>query len=226
MSIHDGHRNRMKQRFLEDGLDRFDEVQALELLLFYCIPRQDTNELAHKLIDRFGSFANVLEAGYGELKKVPGVGDGAATFLPLLMETSRYYGVNKQKDQKILHSVEDCGAYLVPYFHGRKNETVFMLCMDAKCKVLCCKEVGEGSVNSAAVPIRRIVQMALSANATSVILAHNHPSGLALPSGEDVQTTQNLAAALDAVEILLVDHIIVSDDDYVSLVQSGLYVGK
>ncbi len=226
MSIHDGHRNRMKQRFLEDGLDRFDEVQALELLLFYCIPRQDTNELAHRLIDRFGSFANVLEAGYGELKKVPGVGEGAATFLPLLMETSRYYGVNKQKEQKILHSVEDCGAYLVPYFHGRKNETVFMLCMDAKCKVLCCKEVGEGSVNSAAVPIRRIVQMALSANATSVILAHNHPSGLALPSGEDVQTTQNLAAALDAVEILLVDHIIVSDDDYVSLVQSGLYVGK
>ena len=226
MSIHDGHRNRMKQRFLEDGLDRFDEVQALELLLFYCIPRQDTNELAHRLIDRFGSFASVLEAGYGELKKVPGVGDGAATFLPLLMETSRYYGVNKQKDQKILHSVEDCGAYLVPYFHGRKNETVFMLCMDAKCKVLCCKEVGEGSVNSAAVPIRRIVQMALSANATSVILAHNHPSGLALPSGEDVQTTQNLAAALDAVEIMLVDHIIVSDDDYVSLAQSGLYAGK
>ncbi len=226
MSIHDGHRNRMKQRFLEDGLDRFDEVQALELLLFYCIPRQDTNELAHRLIDRFGSFANVLEAGYGELKKVPGVGEGAATFLPLLMETSRYYGINKQKEQKILHSVEDCGAYLVPYFHGRKNETVFMLCMDAKCKVLCCKEVGEGSVNSAAVPIRRIVQMALSANATSVILAHNHPSGLALPSGEDVQTTQNLAAALDAVEILLVDHIIVSEDDYVSLAQSGLYVGK
>lgn len=226
MSIHDGHRNRMKQRFLAEGLDRFDEVQALELLLFYCIPRQDTNELAHRLIDRFGSFANVLEAGYGELKKVPGVGEGAATFLPLLMETSRYYGVNKQKEQKILRSVEDCGTYLVPYFHGRKNETVFMLCMDAKCKVLCCKEVGEGSVNSAAVPIRRIVQMALSANATSVILAHNHPSGLALPSGEDVQTTQNLAAALDAVEIFLADHIIVSDDDYVSLAQSGLYVGK
>ena len=100
---------------------------------------------------------------------------------------------------------------------------VYVLCLDAKCKVLCCREVGEGSVNSASVSIRRIVEVALSVNATTVVLAHNHPSGIALPSGEDVQTTRRLAAALDAVDIALADHIIVADDDYVSLVQSGLY---
>lgn len=224
MSIHDGHRQRLRQRFLEEGLDHFEEHQVLELLLFYCIPRQDTNQLAHNLLEHFGSFANVLEASPAELKKVPGVGDNAATFLTLVMEAGRYYQISRQSKQKILTSVDQCGDYLVPYFRGRTNETVFLLCMDAKCKVLCCKEVGEGSVNSASVPIRRIVQMALAVNATSVVLAHNHPSGLALPSDEDVQTTHQLATALNAVEIGLVDHIIVADEDYVSLLQSGLYV--
>ena len=98
-----------------------------------------------------------------------------------------------------------------------------MLCLDAKCKLLCCKEIGEGSVNSANIPIRRVVEIALAVNATTVILAHNHPSGIAVPSGEDVLTTKRLAAALDAVEICLADHIVVADDDYVSMAQSGLY---
>ena len=120
-------------------------------------------------------------------------------------------------------TTEKCGDYLASFFVGRRNETVFLLCLDAKCKVLCCKEIGEGSVNSAGVPVRRIVETALGVNATTVILAHNHPSGLALPSSEDVQTTHRVAAALDTVDIALADHIIVADSDYVSLAQSGYY---
>ncbi|MCD7858561.1 MAG: hypothetical protein LUH51_00075 [Firmicutes bacterium] len=223
MGVHDGHRKRLKARFQEEGLEHFDEINALELLLFYCIPRQDTNIIAHALLEQFGTFAAVLEASPSELKKVKGVGDSIAGFLPLVMQTSRYYQVCRMKHAEILPTVDKCGSYLVPYFIGRQNETVYLLCLDAKCKVLCCKEAGEGSVNSAAVPIRRIVQMALAANATSVVLAHNHPSGLALPSADDVQTTHALAAALKAVEISLADHIVIADDDYVSMVQSGLY---
>ena len=223
MSIHDGHRQRLRERFLREGLDNFDELQVLELLLFYCVPRQDTNPMAHALLERFGSLAQVLEADPAELRKVPGIGDNAATFLALVMSASRYYQVNKASSAVILPTIEQCGKYLLHRFHGRRNETVFLLCLDAKCKVLCCKEGGEGSVNSAAVPIRRIVEIALGANATSVILAHNHPSGLAIPSGEDVQTTRRLAAALDAVEIVLSDHIVVAEDDFVSMVQSGVY---
>ena len=123
----------------------------------------------------------------------------------------------------ILASVVECGKYLVPRFFGRRNETVFILCLDAKCKGLGCVDVGEGSVNSAGVPVRRIVETALAYNATTVILAHNHPSGLALPSGEVVQTTHRVAAALNAVEISLADHIVVADDDFVSIVLSGYY---
>ena len=223
MAIHDGHRQRLKDRFSREGLDNFNELQVLELLLFYCIPRVDTNPLAHRLLDRFGSLSQVMEATEAELMKVPGLGPNAATFLNLVTAVGRYYLVNRSAQLTILNTTEKCGQYLIPHFYGRRNETVFLLCLDAKCKMLCCKEIGEGSVNSAGIPVRRIVETALGANATTVVLAHNHPSGLALPSGDDVRTTHRVAAALDTVEITLADHIIVADDDFVSLVQSGCY---
>ena len=223
MELHTGHRERLKQRFRDTGFDGFNDINALELLLFYAIPRQDTNPIAHALLDRFGSLAQVLEAPVEELQKVPGIGHNAAVFLSLVTATGRYYQVNCASNNIILTSVEACGRYLMPFFYGRRNETVYLLCLDAKCKVLSCKEIGEGSVNSAGVPIRRIVETALAANATSVVLAHNHPSGLALPSDADIQTTRRVAVALDAVEIGLIDHIVVADDDFVSMSQSGYY---
>ena len=223
MSIHAGHRQRLKERFLKESLDNFEEHQVLELLLFYGIPQRDTNEIAHELIRKFGSLSKVLEATPEELAEVKYVGDNVTTLFRLITEVARYYQVNCAMREQILTSIDACGKYLVPFFHGRQIETVFLLCLDAKCKVLCCEKVGEGSVNSAGVPVRKIVEMALKANATSVILAHNHPSGLAIPSGEDIQTTRRVALALDAVEIGLVDHIIVADNDWVSLTQSELY---
>ena len=223
MSIHDGHRQRVKDRFCKEGLDHFEEHQVLELLLFYCIPRADTNPLAHRLLDHFGSLAKVLEAPVEELENVPGIGHNAAVFLSLVMATGRYYQINNASHNVVLTTMEACGKYLLPLFYGRRNEMVYLLCLDAKCKVLSCKMLGEGSVNSAGVPIRRIVETALAANATSVILAHNHPSGLALPSDADIQTTRRVAVALDAVEIMLLDHIVVADDDYISMTQSGCY---
>ena len=221
MSIHKDHRQRVRERYLKEGLDGFSEVQVLELLLFYVIPRQDTNPIAHRLIDRFGSLHQVLEAPVEELEKVEGIGPNAALLLSLITAVARVYAVNRTEKQKILRTIEDCGEYLKSFFIGRRSEMVYLLCLDAKCKVLGCREIGEGSVNSANVPIRRIVETALGLNATSVVLAHNHPSGIALPSGEDVLTTHRVAAALSTVDIVLVDHIIVADDDYVSMVQSG-----
>ena len=222
MTIHEGHRQRLKQRVKEEGMDGFSEVQALELLLFYCIPRRDTNPIAHALLQRFGSFAQVLEASPEELQKVPGMGEAAAGFLHTILETSRFYQISRGRNVTVLKTLDECGQYLVPYFHGRTVETVFLLCMDAKCKVLCCRQLGEGGINSAGVSLRKLVETALGAKASQVILAHNHPSGLAIPSEEDIATTHRAAAALQAVEIQLTDHVIVAEDDYVSLRQSGL----
>jgi len=220
-SIHSGHRQRVKERFAKEGLDHFSDIQVLELLLFYCIPRQDTNPLAHRLLEQFGSLAQVLEAPVDELAKVEGIGENAAVFLRLITEVGRYYLVNRSTQVTILNTIEKCAKYLAPFFYGRRNETVFLLCLDAKCKVLCCREIGEGSVNSASISTRKVVETALAVNATTVVLAHNHPSGVALPSDEDVQTTRRIAEALRCVEVQLVDHVIVADDDYISMAQSG-----
>ena len=223
MHTAEGHRQRVKDRFRKEGLDSFDEVHALELLLFYAIPQRDTKPLARSLLDRFGSLPLVLEAPMEELMTVPGVGENVATFLSLVLASGRYYAVKKSEQPLALDSISKCGAYLVSHFMGKRNETVYLLCLDAKCKALCCLKVAEGDVNSANVPIRRVVELALRVNATTVILAHNHPSGFAMPSDEDRITTERIAKALAAMDILLADHIVVAEDDFVSLVQSRKY---
>ena len=220
-SVHKGHRERLKARFLETGLDSFTDVQALELLLFYAIPQKDTNPIAHALLNRFGSLSQVLDAPLEALKKVPGISDHSASLLRLVTELARFYQVDSAQRTEVLTSLDACGRYLVPRFFGRKVETVFLLCLDAKCKVLCCREIGEGSVNAASISVRKVVEAALSANATTVVLAHNHPSGVALPSADDVQTTRRIAAALSAVEVKLIDHIVVAEGDFISMAQSG-----
>lgn len=221
MSVHDGHRKRLRQRFVTEGLDHFSDIQVLELMLFYCIPRQDTNPIAHALLDHFGSLSQVLEAPVEELQKVEGIGENTAIFLRLVTQVGRYYLTDRASKAKVLPTLESCAQYLQSYFFGRSVETVYLLCLDAKCKMLCCKKISEGDVNSTGLSVRKIVETALSTNASSVVLAHNHPGGLAIPSNADIQTTMRIAAALQAVDVNFIDHILVTDDDYVSLAQSG-----
>lgn len=223
MSIHDGHRQRVRERFLNAGLTDFKDHEVLELLLFYCIPRCDTNEIAHHLIEKFGSFALVLDAPVSELQKVEGIGENAAIFLSLLRSVSGFYQSSRLKKNTALTKPCEYGNYLIPRFSTQRIEEVFLLCLDAKCMVLCCDKVSEGSVNATNVSIRRIVDKAIASNATSVVLAHNHPSGIAIPSTEDLATTKLVANALIMVDVILNDHIIVADNDYVSMVESNLY---
>ena len=205
-----------------EGLDGFTEVQILELLLFYVIPQKDTNPIAHALLDRFGTLSKVLDAPMPKLMEVEGIKKNAATFLRLMSAVSRSDAISRSKEETCLTTIDACGKYLKSFFVGRKNETVFLLSLDAKLKVLACRQVGEGSINYASVPIRRVVEMAIEDGATTVILAHNHPSGIAIPSDEDVHTTRRLAAALATIDIRLVDHIVVADQDYVSMVESNI----
>lgn len=219
-----GHRKRAKDRYLKEGLDHFDELYVLELLLFYCVPRKDTKEIARKLLHHFGSIVQVFEASADELKEVPGIGEGIITFLSLRRDAERYYQIQRAKQQEVqLTDSDSFGRYMRHLFSGKRNEQVYLLCLDAKCKVLSCRFLGEGSVNSANISIRRIVETALNTNATMVVLAHNHPGGLAFPSNEDVRTTYLVAQALAAVDVMLVDHLVFTSDDYISMSQSNYY---
>ena len=185
MGIHDGHRERMKKRFLEHGLDNFDDVNALELLLFYALPRKDTNALAHALLDRFGSLAGVLDASAADLLSVDGVGESIAGLLRLIPEMSRRYIVSKTRP-------------------------------------ILCREIGRGTVDAAQISARKLASLCLERRASSVIVAHNPPSGNALPSEEDVAFTTRLGEALSVLGVELSDHIIVAGTDYVSLREAEL----
>ena len=217
------HRKRVKDRFRKEGLENFDERYALELLLFYCVPRKDTRDLAIRLLDHFGSIVQVLEASEEELQRVSGVGEGITTFLMFLRQLQSYYETKRvmMESTEPLLTPEAFGRILKPKFLHRRNEVVYVLCLDAKCKLLSCQLVGEGSVNSANISVRKIVEVCLNNNATSVVLAHNHPGGLAFPSPEDIETTIRVGQALKMVDISLLDHLIFADGDHISLVQSS-----
>ena len=223
MSIHASHRQRVKDRFRAEGLENFDEVHALELLLFFAIPQGDVNPLAHRLLDHFGNLRQVLEAPTEQVLLVEGVGNHTAMLLSLVKGLARQYLISPERKVKALATLEDCGKYMMDRLLGRRDETVMLLCLDAKRKPLGCRVISEGSVNSAEVSTRKVLEAALAMNATTAVLAHNHPSGIALPSMEDIITTRRMAMALDAVGILLEDHVVVADRDYVSLFQSGYY---
>ena len=222
MNLHTDHRRRVKNRFRNEGLDHFEELHALELLLFYAIPQGDVNPLAHRLLNHFGNLRHVLEAPAEQLMSVKGVGEHTAILLSLVKGLSVKY-MTCGDSEAPLNTMEDCGKYLVNRFIGRRDEAVMLLCLDAKRSPLCCRIVSQGSVNAAEISTRKVVEAALSANATSVILAHNHPSGIAVPSMPDIVTTRRMGAALCAVDIVLEDHFVVADQDYVSLRDSGYY---
>ena len=226
MGVHDGHRDRLRQSYLEHGLMSMNDINALELLLFYAIPRRDTNETAHRLLDRFGSLDGVFSASAEELQEVEGIGENAAALLTLIPEIMKKSRVSKSREIRQIRSSDDAGACLLPYFLNERDEVVYLLCLDTKRCVICCTEMGRGVVNSVDTGIRRIVEKALKVRACSAILAHNHPDGIALPSREDEVFTRALYNALETVGIRLEDHIIVAEDDYTSMADTGLLYAR
>ena len=221
MGIHDGHREKMRQRFMTGGLDAFADHEILELLLTYAIPRRDTNPIAHALMERYGSLPAVLAAPMEDLKRTEGIGESAAVLLHLVPQVCRRARLAQVGEDQVLNSSERAGAYLLECFDGESREVIYQLCLDRKGKLLACKRLGEGSVASADLDVRRLVENAILTGASAVILAHNHPSGVALPSDGDYTATMRVRAALNAIGIELADHIIVADGDFVSMADSG-----
>ena len=162
MGLHDGHRQRCKRRYLAAGAEGMDDHQLLELLLFFAIPRQDTNE------------------------------------------------------------TERTGVYFMELLAGEKKELLYQVCLDGKGKLLSCRCISKGSVGASPVYVRQVVENALYAGASGIILAHNHPSGVALPSAEDRMVTRQVMEALEPLGIRLIDHIVVADNDFVSMAESKL----
>ena len=221
MGEHDGHRKRLRERFLLGGEDALTDRELLELLLFYAVPRRDTAPIAQALLEHFGSLQGTLSAPAAELEKLPGMGRGAAALIKLAPSLHRRARLSAASEQ-VLDTTERIGAHFLELLAGQRREVMYQLCLDAKGRRLHTYKLAEGESAAAAVNVRRIVENALFSGAVLVALAHNHPSGVAFPSPEDRQATSQVRTALESVGVRLVEHIIVADDDYISMRQQGL----
>jgi len=220
--MHEGHRNRLKKRFLEEGLDGFEDHQILELLLFYAIPRRDTNETAHFLINKYGSLSGVLEADPKDLAKTPGLGENSTLLLSLIPSLARIYLKDRWGTRPTLNSTTKAGEYVLNLYAGRTYEVFYIICLDAQHKVIYPALVHEGTIDQAPVYPRNIVETALRHKAHSVILAHNHPGGSPAPSPQDIEVTKKIRTALESISITVLDHIIAAGELYVSCMEKGL----
>lgn len=223
MSLHDGHRARKKEQFLLHGLDCFAEHEALELLLFYVLPRRDTNPLAHRLLETFGSLKAVLNAEPEHLMQVEGVGESTAVFLSLLGAVYRRMDkMPHKKARQCFGSVKNSYDYFKNLLRKEPREALYMACLDSSGHLLNCRKVADGDVSAVQLPLRKMVQDAMLCGASTVILAHNHPSGVASASERDYCATAVVYAEMEKVGIELRDHIIVAGDDCLSMNQAGL----
>lgn len=203
-------------------MDSLETHELLELLLFYGIPRKDTNELAHTLIDSFGSLAQVFDAPMNSLTRINGIGESTAILIRLVSKLSRVYAESNCKSDKKRLSKAQIEKVILNKFIGRIKEHMVLVLFDAKRSLVFCDIISQGSFVSTKFHTREIIELALKYNATVAIIAHNHPSGVALPSREDIETTIALKHALSLVDVRLIDHIIVADNDYVSLADSEI----
>lgn len=216
-NIHAGHRNRVRENFMKKcSLDGMSNIQILEFLLFYSIPRADTNELAHKLINAFGSLRGVFDAPISSLMNVDGVGEKTASLIKLIPSLTKVYLEENTANIKYILSTEDAVAYLRPKFASLRDEILILLCLNNNGKLLKCAEISTGSISSAEIDTRKIINEIINSKATTVILAHNHPGGICAPSKADSDMTYRLSRLLLHVHARILNHIILTDDDYFS----------
>ncbi len=214
--VHSGHRERMRQRFMEHGLDNFSDHEVLELLLYYAIPRGDVNPLAHALLNHFGSLAAVLDADPLELQTVDGVGARTAELLHFMPPLFRRYRLS-ENNKDVFDTTEKVGRYLTNYYIGHVNELLTVILLDNSCRMLSVQALAEGDPHSVKVNYRALMSAVLRYNAVSVILAHNHPGGTCVPSREDFVETRMVRDFLQKVGVKLVDHIIVAGTEWTSV---------
>ncbi len=219
-SLHKEHRNRLRKKFFESDGDALEPHELLELLLYSVNSQKDTNPTARALIKKFGTIYNVFNASEKELKSIKGVGQQTVTLLKLQGALLRKYQIdigNQKGNLKL--TPQNAGKYAINFFYGYSNETAVMFALDANCRLISSQVIGKGTVNKVHVSVRDIISAAISAKAVYVILAHNHPNGTLDFSPGDLKFTLELEMALNYVDIRLLDHIIVADGQYLSMMK-------
>lgn len=218
-----GHRRRIKDKYMQTGFAGWAEYEILELLLTLAIPRKDTKQTAKDMLEKFGSLTEVINADIADIQNIKGAGENVAFLLKILKDTSSIYLKNQIFNRDIVKSPQAVFDYLQVYFTGIKKESFHVLFLNSSNEITATKSFESGTVNQAVVFPREITAHALKTHAVSVILAHNHPSGDIAPSSADINLTKKIKAALKTVDITLLDHLIISRNNYFSLKSKNLF---
>lgn len=214
--IHDGHRERVRKRFRETGLNGFQPHQIIELLLFYTCPRKDTNELAHILINKFGSVAGIIDASYEDLESVSGISENTASLFKIIASFLPIY-YNSRSDGLVYDNTEKLKELFRPYFIGLNHEEFRLACLDNNLRVMSNVSISAGGPSSAPIEIRSIARELLRNNSSHAVIAHNHPNGVPFPSNNDVAATRLIKDFLKTLGVDLLDHIIVGEKSAISM---------
>jgi len=221
-NIHRGHRERMRQRYLKEGADGFADHELVEMLLYYALAQGDTNPLAHKMIQEFGSLSTLIEADILDVSRLCGVKTSTALLFSLQREISKRCMQSRWRDRVVLNSVSKALVYCSSLFMYQNYEQFYTICLDSKQRFIHAAKVADGVIHQAVVHPRLVVEAAFKHQASGVILSHNHPGGSERPSFNDIALTTQLKELLLALDIQLVDHIIVADGKAFSFREHGL----
>ena len=223
-NLHADHRKRIRERYLECLGEGFAEHELLELLLFYAIPRSNTNGIAHALIERFGSINGVAEASIDELKLVKGIGDNSAILINLTMSIAKQYAANCNKECVHINDVEDLVSYAKNHTFGAVRELVYGVFMDDNMNVISTNLISMGTINEARPMIRNVIEHCVLKRATALALIHNHPNGGVEPSQRDIDFTILLKRELDIIGVTLVEHIVIDGKEYFPILKKLSYM--
>lgn len=213
-NLHKGHRERMREKILKSGFEALPDHEKLEVLLFGSIPRANTNETAHRLLNRFGSFSAVLDATPAELEKIEGMGATSAFQLSIFPRVAEYYFKDKRVIKKRFETIDEIGKYVTTKFINNDIEKFYVFCLDAKGSLISETLLQTGSVNCASVDTTRIAQIVFRDNTSKFVVAHNHPHGICIPSADDLDVTARIIKHFKNFKVEFLEHFIVVDDKY------------
>lgn len=224
-NLHSGHRQRVKKQFDENGFKGMNDHEVLEMLLFFGIPHKNTNELAHRLIQHFDGLPGVFAADRKELAGFKDMTENASYLIKMILPLYRIYSEALFKEKPVLKTQEEVVAFLKNLYADKAHtECIYVLFFDSKNTLITYRILGEGDINSSVVDYRKLASMVLETKASSIVISHNHPHGISLPSGDDVNVTKVLVPFLDTLKVTLLDHIILAEDSYFSMAKSSRFV--
>lgn len=215
--MHEGHRERMREKYLQGGVDALAEHELFELLLFYSQPRVNTNDIAHRLMDAFHSVNGILDADLESLCSIPGMGKNSGLLIRLIKDIINIYNRGKLEPRPLLSTAMEAGNYIRRLIGDQTKEVFYVFSLDPDGRLISCGKIAEGSSYRIYIDVRLVAEYALRHNAHTVILAHNHPLGTVEPSDEDIRLTKRIQDALSALDVTVTDHIIVGDGYFYSM---------